>query len=301
MGKLMPKEDANSSESNLERFLNNLIPGIAVLLGLVLGAYVLWFSSQGISTNPSDWGTLGDYFGGLMNPLISFATLLVAYAVWKLQRVELDETKTALKEQADTAERQRREQRFFDLLNVYYRTVDALRFDKTTGGFRSPVYRESFYGKDALRQWFAEQGAIYEFLQDKGQYSKVNDASGADTSNASYLASLRREWEATDKSNRFAALLRTMEMVFSTARLVLTQDQLSYLDLLKAQLSESELSLIGYELLFNVDPSSLRVLVEQLGLLENMGPGDLRSALEDRLPSTAFCARIQGSGYTQIQ
>lgn len=294
----MPKEDTNSSESNLERFLNNLIPGIAVLLGLVLGAYILWFSSQGISTSPSDWGTLGDYFGGLMNPVISFATLLVAYAVWKLQRVELDETKKALKDQAETAERQRREQRFFDLLNVYYRTVDALQFDVSTGGFGGPAHRESFHGKDALRQWFVERGAIYVFLRDNGQYTKAGDSDGARSRNADYLASLGREWESTDKSNRFGALLRTIEMVFSTARLVLTQDQLSYLDLLKAQLSESELSLIGYELLFNKNPSSMRVLVEQFGLLENMAPGNLRSALEDRLPPIAFASTDSGSMQT---
>lgn len=297
----MTKENANNPEPGLERLLNQLIPGIAGLLVLVLGAYIVWFSSAKVSADSGDWGALGDYFGGLMNPMISFATLLVAYAVWKLQRVELDETKKALKDQAETAERQRREQRFFDLLNVYYRTVDALRFDVTTGGFGGPAHRESFHGKDALRQWFVERGAIYEFLRNAGQYHKAGDPDGARSSNASYLKSLGREWEASDKSDRFGALLRTIEMVFSTARFVLTHDQLSYLDLLKAQLSESELSLIGYELLFNEKSSSMRVLVEQFRLLENMTPGNLRSALEDRLPSTAFASASTDSGSMQTQ
>ena len=74
------------------------------------------------------------------------------------QKNELEETRRALSEQAVTAERQRQEQRFFDLLNVYFRTVDTLRFDVTTGGYGSAVNRDSFYGKDALRQWFVGKG-----------------------------------------------------------------------------------------------------------------------------------------------
>lgn len=280
--------NTDSTGEKFQQLFTWLLPAVYFLGGGLLVAFVLNFYRHEVSPDPGDWGVLGDYFGGLMNPVISFATLLVAYAVWKLQRVELDETKKALKDQAETAERQRQEQRFFDLLNVYYRTVDALRFDERSGGVRTPLHRESFYGKDAISQWFLRQGAVYEFLRDTGQYNQACEATDGSVCNATFLAGLGREWANSDASERFGALLRTIETVFSTASIMLTHDQRSYLELLKAQLSNSELSLIGYQLLFNEAPSPLRTHAERFGLFEYMALGDLRSALKDRLPSSAF-------------
>lgn len=133
-------------ESAMERFLKQLIPGIAGLLIVILGAYIVWFSSAKVSHDSGDWGTLGDYFGGLMNPVISFATLMVAFAVWKQQKVELRETKVALEEQAKTAEQQRQEQRFFDLLTVLQRVESSLRFTTPTRD------RIDLHGKNAIQQ-----------------------------------------------------------------------------------------------------------------------------------------------------
>lgn len=87
-------------ENVWERALHRLIPAIIVLLVIVLASYIARFYSASFSQRTEDWGTLGDYFGGLMNPVISFATLIVAYAIWKQQKIELSETKVALKDQA---------------------------------------------------------------------------------------------------------------------------------------------------------------------------------------------------------
>jgi hypothetical protein len=43
----------------------------------------------------------------------------------KLTRDELEQSRLAMEDQAKTAEQQRQEQRFFDLLNVYQRTLDS--------------------------------------------------------------------------------------------------------------------------------------------------------------------------------
>ena len=57
---------------------------------------------NGLSKNPADWGTLGGYFGDLMNTVISVATLMVAY-VWNHQREELKLTQKVLAARAKTA------------------------------------------------------------------------------------------------------------------------------------------------------------------------------------------------------
>ena len=125
-----------------------LVPS-AFALGAVL-AYAVTFWQLPATENPGAWGTFGDFLGGLLNPLVSTLTLFVAASVWKLQRKELTLTRKALKqtqlameEQAKTAEQQRQEQRFFDLLNVYQRTVESITFEsqmnQMLGGFKSEV------------------------------------------------------------------------------------------------------------------------------------------------------------------
>lgn len=282
------KRDIDPTGERFQKLFSWMLPAVYFFGGGLLVAFVLNFYRHQISPDPGDWGVLGDYFGGLMNPVISFATLLVAYAVWKLQRVELDETKQALKDQAKTSERQRQEARFFDLLNVYYRTTDALRFDEKYGGVSSPRHTDSFHGKDAISQWFYRQGAVNQFLRDTGQYHRDSEATDGNAGNAAFLASLGRHWADSDASERFGALLRTIETVFSIGSVTLTHDRWAYLELLKAQLSNSELSLIGYQILFDESPSTLRTHAEQFGLFEHMAQGDLRLALEDRLLASAF-------------
>ncbi len=69
-------------------------------------AYVWNFHTQEISSDVSKWGALGDYFGGLLNPLFGFITLLVALRVLRLQRSELHDTKQALQQSAQAADLQ---------------------------------------------------------------------------------------------------------------------------------------------------------------------------------------------------
>lgn len=90
--------------------LNNwifILPIIAIgAAGFLVAAYAKVFTSLNmwLHTNfqfreASAWGQLGDFIGGLLNPLISLFTLLIAALVWKLQKLELAETREAIKEQ----------------------------------------------------------------------------------------------------------------------------------------------------------------------------------------------------------
>ena len=49
---------------------------LAIIL-IVIAAYVVNFSKMSISTKSGDWGTFGDYFGGIMNPLIGILNLII--------------------------------------------------------------------------------------------------------------------------------------------------------------------------------------------------------------------------------
>lgn len=83
---------------------------ISVVLLAVL-AYMLWFgvfNPGKISKDPAVWGQLGDYVGGIANPLIAFLALYWLTQSVLLQRKELQETKDALKESAEAQAKQER-------------------------------------------------------------------------------------------------------------------------------------------------------------------------------------------------
>lgn len=71
---------------------------LATGVTLVAGNYIYKFSSSSISSSPSDWGVLGDYVGGTLNPLISLITLFYLIRTYLSQKEELSESaKTAQK------------------------------------------------------------------------------------------------------------------------------------------------------------------------------------------------------------
>ncbi len=67
---------------------------------LISGLYIAWFHDHDFSQAPSDWGTMGDYFGGLINPLSSLMALYFLIKTYRAQKEELNETKKALQSSA---------------------------------------------------------------------------------------------------------------------------------------------------------------------------------------------------------
>lgn len=62
------------------------IVGLACLLCIIAVAtpiffYVKDFYELPRSTNPADWGTFGDFFGGILNPILSLLTLIVTIMI----------------------------------------------------------------------------------------------------------------------------------------------------------------------------------------------------------------------------
>lgn len=55
-----------------------ILIGLLALLvaALVVAPYVLYFNDRPVSLNPAEWGSFGDYIGGLLNPILSFFALV---------------------------------------------------------------------------------------------------------------------------------------------------------------------------------------------------------------------------------
>ncbi|KFE99014.1 hypothetical protein [Chryseobacterium luteum] len=59
--------------------IGSLISLIAIVMPVIF--YVINFHENDRSTDPADWGVFGDYLGGILNPIISFLTLIITVII----------------------------------------------------------------------------------------------------------------------------------------------------------------------------------------------------------------------------
>lgn len=287
---------ADSDFHDMQDILSRLIPTVYIIGVALIAFYSDFFFQSGISRDPADWGTLGDYFGGLMNPVVSFATFVVAYAVWKQQREELSQTKKALEDQAKTAEQQRQEQRFFDILSLYQSTVNSVTMvAKMSSKSDFPV---QYHGKEAIAHFFRSNSDTAEaiaVLLEHGFYThksaeRLNrEDAWADTSpNVFTKQSLALAWNTEETAALFDHYFRVVFRLLKESENLLGAQHFRYVKLLRAQLSRHELVLIGLNLWLDKEGQKMIPLAAKYGLLKHLPPSKLRNELENALPSEAF-------------
>ena len=244
-------------------------------------AYAYTFQALPATQNPSAWGTFGDYMGGLLNPLVSVLTLFVAISVWRLQKDELEltrkelaQTKVVMEEQAKTAEQQRREQRFFDLLSLYHTTVQSVT--RTHGGGLSGG-TVVLHGKQVIADWVGKFG----FRNKQLSPSEL----------ATYLPPSQLP-EAAEKVQKLGSHLdhyfRVVFTFLREAEVILGDDHFRYVKLFRAQLSRGELHALSLNLVFDPEGKKLRLYVERYGILKHLQDGQLRRWAEDELRPQSF-------------
>lgn len=263
--------------------LLRLLPWIAgaLALGLIFG-YAIVFRALPINERPDAWGQFGDFMGGLLNPLISLFTLIVAVSVWNLQKTELLETRLALEDQGKTAEQQRREQRFFDLLSLYQATVDTIVYDYSRmSGAISTVY--SAVGKRAFALFTSQQGASPFHARLSGFFEAPGSGSRWELPSAEYTSVL---WN--QHSPMLDHYFRVIFTLLREAESLLQDDRYRYIKILRAQLSRDEVSLITMNLLYDEEGGKMRGLVKEYGLLKHLPQSNLRLVAEKELHPMSF-------------
>lgn len=81
---------------------------LTALGAAAIGAYFTYFTlvvGLAAAEDPDKWGTFGDFFGGLMNPIVAFAAFYWLTQSVKLQKQELADTREELRAAAE-AQRQ---------------------------------------------------------------------------------------------------------------------------------------------------------------------------------------------------
>lgn len=270
-----------SKSADFQRWLKNwgllLVPAVCAAAAIV--TYAVTFRDLPATENPQAWGTFGDFLGGLLNPLVSTLTLFVAISVWRLQRdeleltrKELEQSKLAMEDQAKTAEQQRQEQRFFDLLNVYQRTVESISHtqSKNAGGDTRELLTHQ--GKQAVSGW------LHSTHLDR---LAINEAPWK-------RHEAERQWLRFDAPGLFDHYFRVVFRILSEAEALLTDQHFRYIKLFRAQLSRSELIILAYNLWLDDEGQKMIPLAEKYGLLKHLPKGHLRTTLEQELPPLVF-------------
>lgn len=270
------ESDQQKGSDEEAAWLGRLPVAVGVIIALLLFTYAWTFSKLPVDENPAAWGAFGDYMGGLLNPLISLFTLMVAVQVWRMQKTELLETRKAVEEQGKTAEQQRREQRFFDLLNLYKSTVESISVEQVSGNGQV----RTFSGKRAFSSLTSNRLSrkLTPLFEPRGSW-------GAFLEPAMHHE-IAEIW--SQESSFLDHYFRVIFTLLREAEPLLQNDRFRYIKMLRAQLSRDEINLLALNLIFDEEGKRMRGLVATYGFLKHLQKSDLRDIAERELLPLSF-------------
>lgn len=160
-----------------------------VMISIIV-IYGINFYSAPISDNPSNWGVLGDYFGGILNPIISFTALIYLAKAYSSQKQELTETRRALEETAQynlTISEIQKEQRTLMentfklqqasmIIEIHYKKISYLQDEinrASTCKYESSLHKTSQKGYSGGFIFFAATGSEYKENEEINSYIKM--------------------------------------------------------------------------------------------------------------------------------
>lgn len=260
---------------------------LLILLVCLVIAIVVYALLSGVREFAA-WGQVGDYLGGIMNPIVAGCALFALALSVRIQRAELKETRDVLAEQSKTAESQRSEQRFFDLMRVYQDTVTAMYVDDAAT--QPPVTYRAKTVLNALTSVFTAVTPVSRTSQNQIPHLAGRIGRGDGEGQVLMVAALA-PW-----SYMLDHYFRVVYSILREAEETLKGSHWRYAKLFRAQLSADELTLLACDLLRRdpVDAKNRVAIVAKYGLLKHMAEGPLRRYAESILPKEVFGRKYVG-------
>ena len=125
-------------------------------VALYSSATILFLNIFSFFDTNRGFGAFGDFFGGMLNPILTFLmfmgvliTIILQQKELKLTRIELSNSSSALAEQAQTQDKQRFENTFFSLLEQHNEMLAELNRvpNEKTRSKISNVHRQCFQSR----------------------------------------------------------------------------------------------------------------------------------------------------------
>lgn len=242
-------------------------------------ALLLVFVVNLFSIGKSSFGEWGDFFGGVLNPLLTFLTfmgLLITIVIQQTElresRVELKRSADALREQSESLKRQNFESTFFQMLTIHNGIVNSIDLVNEGG----KVTR----GRDCFSVFYTRFNKIYRENKDKANGKYANESV--------VKLSYQLFWKdhQTELGHYFRYLYNIVRFIKESSFV-----DGPYVRLVRAQLSDQELLLLFYNCVSD-NGGNFTALVEEFALLDNLPKIRLlEKTHEGMLKSSAFGAQ----------
>jgi len=259
-----PPAKAGDEKRGFSLFWTSMVAMVVIAAGLIAGA------AWALGHPPLDleqMGQNGDFFGGVLNPLLTFLTFLALLYTLVLQRKELKESRTQFERSADALSEQNSQTAFYQALTIHNDLVGALQVT-------DPVTQETARGRDAFRVIYSEIRKLYRQKQGKlpkgGEDKAIVHAFGVVLRNHPELA------------HYFRYLFNTIVLVERFPKAP------QYIKLLRSLLSNHELLLLYYNAAVSPPGKAFTELAVRHELFDNMPAHLLDNAHAELLPKAVF-------------
>lgn len=289
----------NTESSGLKKFgafgSEQLTSWLAMMFALAVSIIITVFTfyiinfDDGLSGENGAWGTFGDFFGGTLNPILSFISLTallltvvlqsrqaeISQNELKLSREELAATRNELARSASAQERAEKlqakqffETTFFNLLELHHKLASELKFDAHEMISKININEQHiFNGSAALRKGVFEgrlafDGVVNFISHGCKSHPKVvlnrykliqkegNDALGHYFRNIYQILKFINRYNCDDDSNK---------------------EKTGYASIFRSQLSTKEQALLFLNCLYGVsDNGKFRNLLIEFKILEHL-------------------------------
>lgn len=240
-------------------------------LFLVAGAFCVFIVATAIvialSGAAEKGGSVGDFIGGTLNPILTFLTFMALLITIVLQQKELAETRNelaasarALEDQHASLDRQNFETTFFQMLTLHNTIVNSIDLEWKN---RQPKNYEDMSG-DTLRRAVGRDCFKQFFANYKQNYYEVGELEEKQRLQEAY----NRFWERRqqDLAHYYRYLYNVLRFVHEYEGI---SDKLRYVKLLRAQLSDYELLMLFYTAL-NKNGLNYWVYIHDYELFDNL-------------------------------
>lgn len=167
------EESKHGSAEDADRLLGtaNIITIIIVVFALLaIGFYLFKVGSFTFSNSLADWGQSGDYFGGIINPAVGLATVLLIFIGIHIQRSELRATERQLRQTVEATRIQNFENALFSWIERYESLIESVE-EPAAGGHR---------GRNALIFWYEKKFSSYQGYFDRTVKAGTLEKAGHD-------------------------------------------------------------------------------------------------------------------------
>lgn len=206
--------------------------------GLIVAVSLIYRGQFPFDFSPSQevWGQFGDYFGGVLNPILSFAAFVGLLVTIGIQRSESRSADARHSSQIF-------EDRVFQLVTISHTTVSSLKF------YHPPMARDFVYE--------GHRGVIHAWIMLDAELSAVRERSIY----PGFFELVRTAYESW-KKNYWSGVAGYYDTVIFTAEYIL-KSQFDgeliafHLRFLRSQMAPEERTLLLYILLFDGGPDLL--------------------------------------------